>query len=81
MMSSYQWHLRNARGEEVENGADPDMPIERIENVTMEKDNPVFLFWLFVEHVAILANIAYIIISQQQGGRIHERSNCNSDGH
>lgn len=40
MMSSYQWHLRNARGEEVEKGADPDMPIERIENVDMV--NPYF---------------------------------------
>jgi C-terminal processing protease CtpA/Prc len=40
MISSYQWHLRNAKGEEVENGADPDMPIERIENVNME--NPYF---------------------------------------
>ena len=29
-----------ARGEEVENGADPDMPIERIENVNMV--NPYF---------------------------------------
>lgn len=40
MMSSYQWHLRNARGEEVEKGADPDMPIERIENANAV--NPYF---------------------------------------
>jgi len=33
-LSSYQWHLLNTKGEDVvEKGADPDLPIERIEIV------------------------------------------------
>ena len=40
-MSSYQWHLRNTDGEDVvEKGADPDIPIERIE--IEDRPNTVF---------------------------------------
>ena len=40
LMSSYLYHLRNAQGEEVEKGADPDIPLERIE--TTDVGNPYF---------------------------------------
>ena len=40
MMSSYMMHLRNAKGDEIEKGADPDLPLERTEYPGM--DNPYF---------------------------------------
>lgn len=46
-MSSYQWHLLTTAGEDViEKGADPDIPIERIENPDIVPyTNPVFPDW------------------------------------
>ncbi len=40
LMSSYQWRLTDKDGGSVEGGADPDLPIERIENNNYE--NPYF---------------------------------------
>ena len=40
LMSSYQWNLRGSNGEEVEAGAVPDIPIDRIEN--WDGENPYY---------------------------------------
>ena len=40
MASSYMLNLRSAKGEEIEKGADPDIPLERTEYPDM--DNPYF---------------------------------------
>lgn len=44
ILSTYQWHLLNTKGEDVvEKGADPDLPIERIEIITSETPFPGLL--------------------------------------